>query len=542
MKHDNAGVSLDSIRFLVQHPRLFIVPIVIMASIAFSYISAVPPVYECMAAISFDVPGGDIIGSEFFRQKENMLNNILLGDNIKRIIKEVWPEVSEEKDGERLNALVNRLRDPNKGIKINARRPRQTNATTIQFQHTDPEISYKVVSATIDVLKTISREKTESEIELGLAFLRNQLEFYRDKIKNIDEEISRIKMDLTRKYTELSREERMLVDDILSPGARGDTSMRRQAFAQQMIGYEEKSTDLNLQLLELEKRKEDLLRQLSGEDAAPLFTAGDLEKDHYLAQYRAAIVRNELAMSELFAQGFLPAHPQARRIQGEIDGLNLLKEKRIRDLTDPAAGRSVLEERIEEELRMVETQIETVKLQIDRIEEYKSSSEKQLSPGYAHLGEISSEISRLASLSGEREVNLKYLQEMRHQMEMGEVRARIEREEVGVKINVVEGPQLPLNPIPFQNAKVMLYWTILGIGAGITLAYLADSLDNSIKSSSELRVLLKIPVLASMDQVISWEEHRRRNFGRKVFVIALAVFVLMSGFIVTPVLRMLGVI
>ena len=59
--------------------------------------------------------------------------------------------------------------------------------------------------------------------------------------------------------------------------------------------------------------------------------------------------------------------------------------------------------------------------------------------------------SRLNALKEEKEVSQKYYQEIRRSIEESELRGRIEEEELGIKLEIVQEPAIPEGPIPFQK-------------------------------------------------------------------------------------------
>lgn len=532
MKNDNIEVSLKSIGFIIQHPWCFISPAVIIMSLVYGHISSLPLRYECDAIISFSAPAGELIGSKFVEKKKDLLSGVLIGENIRMIVKEVWPHVKEETNPIVYNNLIERLRNPQTGIKM-AYDKKQEEYLTISFMDSDPNICYNVVRATIDTIRKANKEKVEIEMESGLAILRKQLEFYRDKLKVIDEETTRLKSDLQKRYPEMSDSERTLIDEVFTSTQSKEYSIQTQMKIQKFVNYDEKFTELNLQLLDLKKKKEELKKSLKNRDfESQALTMNKIEEDPFAKGYDSSISNKELAMTEFLSQGYTEEHPQIRKVQAEIDNLKILKEKRIKELVENprlATGvTKILEESINKQIRDIDSRIDTLRLQMETLEAAKRSFEKKLNPTEAKIGNISSQTSRLMELINEKDINQRYYQEIRQQLELAEIKNRLQREEASLKINIVEEPKIPLNPIPLQKVKTIILGIMISISAGMSVAYFADSLDKSIKSSSELRELLQIPVLASIDKINTPQDIRLKQIQRNAVILGLFSFVILS--------------
>ncbi|MBS4220195.1 capsular biosynthesis protein [Bacillus sp. FJAT-49711] len=70
------------------------------------------------------------------------------------------------------------------------------------------------------------------------------------------------------------------------------------------------------------------------------------------------------------------------------------------------------------------------------------------------------------------------------------------------------------NPFPINESspnKIILLAFVFGIGLGIGLLFLIDSLDNSIKSESDIEMLLDIQVLGSVSSMNKRNISKRKN-------------------------------
>jgi hypothetical protein len=91
---------------------------------------------------------------------------------------------------------------------------------------------------------------------------------------------------------------------------------------------------------------------------------------------------------------------------------------------------------------------------------------------------------------------------------------------------------MPTNPIPFQKTQKIAFGFLLSVFIAGLLAYIVDSLDTSVKSAVELRTLLKIPVLGSVDQISTINEVRAKSLRNKAIVISWIVAALLARVVI----------
>ncbi|MFA5008230.1 MAG: hypothetical protein WC546_03305 [Candidatus Omnitrophota bacterium] len=531
MKQEGGLISINTIKFIIKHPWLFLSPIVIIVSVVNAALSFEKPVYICKARILFEAPTGVTIPEKFTQSREDFIGGTFFVKNAVEIIKEGWPDIDAEKTPNQFKELKGKISN----IKIVTDKDNK-DLVYLSFTSPDADLAYKAVSATVEVIKRSTKEKAETEISTGLTFLRKQLDFYKDKLQAINNEEAKLRLELRKKYRDLSEEDKYLVDNILtSPGNKSTESMVTPQ-AEQLAKYEEKLIELRLQLLELEKQKETLQERLkSGIPGTTMAipTARDIEEDPLVKQYTAAIATKQVEITSLEAQGYLPEHPQIQKIQDEIEGLEALKERRIKEFSTTFQGGDSrkTQEELMKEIKTIDYQIDITNTKIKTLEGYKRLTKKEPLPSDVGTSEVSAQVSRLMELANEKDINYKYYVDIRQQVEAAEVKERLQKEEASVKVRVIDEPVKPRNPMPSQSAKKLLLAFIAGITTGVMLAYFSDSLSNPIHSASELRELLQIPVIASIDRINTLQDIKFLKWRRNIIIISLISFAVVSNIV-----------
>jgi len=529
MKDPETSISLESIEFLFRHPLLFLCPFIIIMSLTFAYVSNISLYYVSTAVLSFESKAVGAVGVErqTQRNKEDVVGKLLFGQNIRGIINEAWPEVKEETSPRRYNNMLEGLRNPKSGIQI---KPVSGDPSllTISFLNADPDICYKVVKATVDTVIKANKEEVEKGMGTSLAFITNQLEFYKNKMAESERETARLKTELNELLPQLSDAEKALVREVS-----GETAGRQEVSAatQTAAKYDETLMELNLQLLEAQKKRKILEKGQLLPQAASVPTQQPVA-DTAIQEYDKAIAVKELEIVKLTSQGYMPEHPDVTRLESEMDMLKIVKEKRIKALTSETSVESTIgatqkEEMVKAQLQDVEFQIEALRDKINLIEQYKKTAKLQ-APEIQNKT-VSEKVARLLELRNEKGISLTYFSQLSKQKEDLEFKIRSEKSEVGFNIEVMEEPTVPLEPVPFQKTSKLFMGFLLALGVGASLSYITDSLGNSVKTAAELRELLQIPVLAAINRMTSPQETKARRKRRIIIAVSLAIFVLLSN-------------
>lgn len=538
MKEDTPeNFSIKSVEFLFRHPWIFLSSVVIIMSLVHAKVSLDPVEYESKAILSFEIEEESMperwAEQKLTRVKKNLVSKALLGDSIRSIIKQVWPNLSEERDPVEYGELLEMLRDPKNGIQFSEDKKDPANLMELSFRDPDPEVCYVVLQATIDAINTENKRAAEEKIKAKLEFLRDQIKFYKEKLNTINGEMTEIKNELVERFPELTERERDLVAGV---DAGGEAGLAKQSSVETYVMYDEMLTKLNLELLEAQQKKVTLERHLeSGTMAPKIKSSKSPEKDVFIEQYSKAAASKEVEIANLMAGGYTKEHPEVKKIRNEMNRLKALTGERISALRSEGPefiDENVAKEKVASEIEGVNFQIEAIKNKINLTEGYRKTSREQLKPSEGEKSNIYERVERLKELKKENEINEGYYLDIRKQLEAAELKARLEKEKGGFKIDIIEEPSVPLSPVSFEKAKLLMLGLIISLMVGAGLAYFVDSIDTSIRSAKELRELCDVPVLASIDKICTVQEVIMGRVRRNTIIITLIVIVVASKILV----------
>jgi hypothetical protein len=514
MKKENVVISLETLEFLVRHPWCFVYPFVIILCMTAAYVSVTPKTYECEAIVSF----GTISGEKSAQRTENLIAKTYFGDNIKEIIKSVWPALSEEKNPLRYTMLMNALRNPRGGIMIQFDRRDQTLAH-ISFKSSTPAISYAVVQATINVIKLENVRTMQESIESSITFLTRQLNFYKDKIATIDSEMLKVSTKLREMAVGLNIEQRELVYRMTS-----EWFLQQGNNDRPMMG-DARNTDilaeLDMKLVEAKKNKKMLEMRIEKKDFTPVQSESQDKKEDV---FKKAIEERKMAIFDLKSRGALPDHPEVKRLEKAVKDLEALREKEAAGGKESELSeneKKFIERKLKDDLVELNYTIETLEEKKAILEQYKKASASAPAAEEALVGPVAAEATKLKALRDEREVMVRYYNDLRKQLEDADLRSRAEKARAGFIIDIVEPPKAPITPLQSQKSGKLFLGLIIAIGAGSALSYLVDSMDKSIRSASELRNKFHIPVIASIDRIYTAADVKSRRERRNMIIISM---------------------
>ena len=534
MPEDNENIiSLETFEFIFRHPWLIICSIAAIVNIAHAFIYAKPLSYQCNAVLSFELAGETTTmerrsadpRKELIDARRDLLSRTLLGENIQRIVESIEPDISEKTNPAKYNTLVMKLRDPKSGIQIRQDDKSNINLVDISFANTDPDLCYRVVRATVEAVKSESKRAAAGKAQSKIDFLDKQVDFYKNRITAIDRESENIRGFLIDNFSLLTEREKDLI-----AGVTGESETVKQQKLLSFAKYDETLAQLNLELIELERKKDNLNKQLAGDVSALRRRPEESRSDIFLEEYSKAIAAKELEVASLISSGYKPEHPQIKKIRSEMERLKDLGKIRRNELAGDSdmLDSDAVKSRIALDIEDLDSQLESLKTKIKAISEYRRGAVEQFRPKDIGRKDIADKAARLIELGREKEINEGYYLEIRKQLEEAELKGRVEKEEPGLRIVTVEEPRMPSSPMPLQRIKPLLMGVILAIAVGLTLAYIVDSLNSSLRTGKELRRLIMIPVLATLDKITTAEELAGLRLRRKIIIIGLIGFVIAS--------------
>ena len=123
------------------------------------------------------------------------------------------------------------------------------------------------------------------------------------------------------------------------------------------------------------------------------------------------------------------------------------------------------------------------------------------------------------ALIGERNnLQSKYDDLMKKYMET-KVASGLEKGQMGERFTLIDPPRLPEKPVRPNIPAILLIGCFLGIGGGVGAASLREYSDQSVRSARQVTAVTSVPVLATIPEIVTWEDRVRSTIRRKRVIV-----------------------
>jgi hypothetical protein len=125
----------------------------------------------------------------------------------------------------------------------------------------------------------------------------------------------------------------------------------------------------------------------------------------------------------------------------------------------------------------------------------------------------------LSKISRGYEITLRKYQDLLAKSLESELSENMEKKQKGEQFQILDPANYPLKPVRPNRPMILLFGLVAGLGGGIGLAFLWDTLDTSFKRSDELAGYVNIPLLATIPALITRGTvlDERRTQGMLIF-------------------------
>jgi len=326
---------------------------------------------------------------------------------------------------------------------------RDTSLIEIQVYRNDKDEAQRIANAVADVYRDFRQSNKRNEIRASLQALENELLKQQQKVGEAEEEIERIRGDLGVQ--------------MISRGIRADNIRIQQMEGDRMAARVDMLT---------RKTRLEQLEALEGEEL--MNAAAYMVNDSALLALRRQVVDADVQL-KLMLENLGSNHPEVRRIQA---GVTELRVKLLDALDGLKAGVRADYEVAKARYEALDTELQDV-----RDEDILAQKEKYLPFERA-------------------ERNLAIQQEI-----LNALRARVTQKgvELGIPRTMVtiidraDRPDRPVRPRVMLNIALSV---LVGLGAGIGLAYFIEYLDTSVKTVEDVEKYLGLPVIGIIPQKV----------------------------------------
>ena len=315
----------------------------------------------------------------------------------------------------------------------------------------------------------------------------------------LDKQIAESERRLVESENRLARFKQENVDVL--PGESGDYYARLQSARGQLEAAQ-------LELREQQNRRDDLERQLAGEE--PVFIAGNSAGGASALPIDARIQTLRGRLDTLLAR-YTEKHPQVRQIQGLLEDLEAERTEQLQAL-GPGAGSNFSglgSSPVYQGMRtmLAEADASVAELSV-RVSEYERRVE-ELAKKVNLIPEVEAQ---LKQLSRDYNVLSKQHEEMLQRRESARISSDVESNAGDVSFRVVDPPFVPSEPSEPNKLLLNAGVLVVALGAGVAVALGLSLLHPIVGDARALAVAAGVPLLGSVTWNKSDEQKRRERW------------------------------
>jgi len=460
----------------------------LVAIAGWGWVYQMPQQYEATARIHVDTNSilrplmrGLAVQPDINQRVQLMSRTLLSRPNLEKLTRmtDLDLQVQTEKQKEQLFSALKG------GISLSGDR-RNFSLYSLSYYHADRDVAKKVVQALITVFIESAMGGKRGDSNDAQTFLDQQISEYEDRLVEAEKELANFK----QKHAGVL------------PGESG-------GYYQRLISAKEEHSQARLRLSEMTNRRNELKRQLSGEQ--PVFLSSGSDAPSSSLDGRIHTLKAKL--DELLSR-YTERHPEVVQIRALIE---TLEEERSTEFEKVRAGESsdlsgLNQSPVYQQMRgmLAEAEANVAELSV-RVNEY-SRREKELNDMVDRIPAIEAE---LTQLNRDYEVVSQQHTELLERREAAHISGDVEEQAGDVVFKVIDPPFVPLRPNKPNKLLLKTGVLVVALGIGVGLALLLSILKPVISDRRTLAKVTGLPVLGCVTYIPT-EAQVRSRFVRKL--------------------------
>jgi len=388
------------------------------------------------------------------------------------------------------------------------------NLFRVSYEDQDPQLARRVVQSILTIFVEGNLGASRTDLASAQRFIDDQLKTYESQME-----------DINKRRAEFRQ-------------ANGTSFDGTQSFYERLQGEQGKLSDLQKSYREasytrdqLAKQFEDVPRYLKlttpvGPNASQPTPNGDA------SSLAGRITQIENNIADLRLKGYTDKHPDVVQMKRMLDSAKKELESQQQAASDDPdnvdglhANTTVINPVYDQlQIKLIESdsQLATLKAQLD--EQQKIVDGLQTTSGAVPAAEA-----QLLKLNRDYEaVKTKY-DELLKRRESARLAQDLETKSDTLQFRVIDPPQVPLQPSSPNRPLYLTAALLLGIAAGVAVAFVFSQLHTTFSTAERLRDHFALPVLGTISAVVSPSERRQRKVKLAIFSAATASLFLAFG-------------
>ncbi|HEB55850.1 MAG TPA: chain length-determining protein [Gammaproteobacteria bacterium] len=445
-----------------------------------------PDQYEASARVYVDTQSvlrpllkGLAVQTDAAKEVAIMTRTLLSRPNLEKVARMTDMDL-EATTPEQMEGLLDRLQQT---IALKGRG--RDNLYTITYVDKEPELAKQVVQSLLTIFVETSLGDARKDTDIAQRFLDEQIEAYETRLFDAEEALKEFK----RRNVGMMPQE-------------------GQEYYQQMQGASAKLSAAQLELSEATRRRDELRRQLRGEE--PTFGMMPQTPAQQMATNSALgtrIQNLQTRLDNLLLQ-YTDKHPDVIAIKRTIETLETQQAEELAqaaELAPPSAVQSTLETNpVYQQLRIslgeAEASVAALQVRVDRFQEEVN----QLKAMVNTIPQVEAELKRL---NRDYNINKKNYETLLTRRESAKISREAGQSSENVKFRIIDPPRVPLEPAGPDRPLLVSVVLVGSLLIGVVFAFFLSQLKPSFDSVRTITRELGVPVFGSVARV--WNGHAR---------------------------------
>ena len=471
-----------------RHKWLALVVAWVVALAGWAYVWSMPESYVATAKLYVDTNSvlrplmrGLAITPDVNQRMAMMSRTLLSRPNLEKLARMTDLDLTAT-DEQSQEALINRLRD---SITLTGDR-RNASLYDISVKDRSRETARRIAQSLITVFIESSLNDKRDDSTGAQDFLDEQIADYERRLIEAEGRLARFKQQNV---------------DVL-PGEGGDYYSRLEVTRENL-------RQARLELEEMQNRRDELRRQLSGQGNAETLVDSGL-----MTPTEARIQQMRLRLDDLLSR-YTDKHPEVRQIRGLMTELEEQREAELKALKESGGAGAMSASPLFQDMRamLAEAEAGVAELTV-RVTEYERRAE-DLNEKVTQIPEIEAQ---LKQLDRDYEVVQRQHEELLERRESARLSQDVEDNAGDVTFRVVDPPFVPTKPSEPNKLLLNAAVLVVALGAGGGLALLLSMLNPIVVDARMLAETTGLPLLG----VVTWNKDaavvRRDRLRLAVFV------------------------
>lgn len=235
---------------------------------------------------------------------------------------------------------------------------------------------------------------------------------------------------------------------------------------------------------------------------------------------KLSTARTELAMVQ---QKYSTDHPDVVRLKKVVAEL----EKQLIGAERLPEQKAVINKPDNPAYIQVQSQLDSVKSEIKSARERKQKLQNKLADYEARVAQAPQIERDYLALTREHESTLRRFQDLTARQMEAQIGQELENESKGESFQLIDPAQYPERPVKPNRFAITFLSLILAVFCGFVYAFIAESLDGTVRGVKSISVLLTTAPLAVVPEIfVPSDYYRRKRFNKVAISVMLGSFLI----------------